>query len=656
MSQFNPIAGRTTTLLSTNQLLTSLRRTQASMLNSQEQISSGLQVAKPSDQPADASAILKLQGQIEARGQYEQNLQFALSQLNNTDQALGDAHDIVLEAKGIASSQIGIGSSQQERENQSLVVDAQIQALVQIANRNVQGVALFGGRRSSVDSGPVFIEQLGGIRYVGRVEDMSNDIGLDRPLTFTSNGQTAFGSLSARVKGSVDLDPQATPATRLTHLNGAQNQGVRAGSIAVNVDLTPVIVDLTTAETLGDVVTRVNDAINSVDPTAGSMVISGAGLDFTANPGKTLGITDVGTGQTASDLGIVNTVTGNTAAGLDLDPRLTQLTDLTALGATVNFAGGLKITQGSQTKIADFSAATNIQDMMNTVDQLGLGLRLEINDTATGLNLISEVSGIELSIGENSGGTTAGDLGLRSMGMPTRLEDFNHGLGVSRAVGQDDFAFELHDGTTFNVNIDSATTVAELITTIQAAATGAGLTVGAPGGGGADFNLGLAQDGNGLLFEDNTAGAASFRVVQLGTSLAATDLGINIDAGAGNTITGKDAAKVRVENIFTHMINLRDALVSNDSRGITFAGEGIEEDLSSLSRARADVGVRSRQVEQQQERSTTLKISEQALLSELRDAELTEVITRFTQLQQQLQASLLVGSQNLQLSLLNFLR
>ena len=34
-----------------------------------------------------------------------------------------------------------------------------------------------------------------------------------------------------------------------------------------------------------------------------------------------------------------------------------------------------------------------------------------------------------------------------------------------------------------------------------------------------------------------------------------------------------------------------------------------------------------------------MKISEQVLLSELRDTELTEAITKFTQLQQQLQAS-----------------
>jgi flagellin-like hook-associated protein FlgL len=43
------------------------------------------------------------------------------------------------------------------------------------------------------------------------------------------------------------------------------------------------------------------------------------------------------------------------------------------------------------------------------------------------------------------------------------------------------------------------------------------------------------------------------------------------------------------------------------------------------------------------------------MLSTLRDADMTEVITKFMQLQQQLQASLQVGAQNMQVSFLDFL-
>jgi flagellin-like hook-associated protein FlgL len=51
-----------------------------------------------------------------------------------------------------------------------------------------------------------------------------------------------------------------------------------------------------------------------------------------------------------------------------------------------------------------------------------------------------------------------------------------------------------------------------------------------------------------------------------------------------------------------------------------------------------------------------MKLAEQSLLSGLQDADVTEVITRFTQLQQQLQASMQAGAQNLHLSFLDYLR
>jgi len=75
-----------------------------------------------------------------------------------------------------------------------------------------------------------------------------------------------------------------------------------------------------------------------------------------------------------------------------------------------------------------------------------------------------------------------------------------------------------------------------------------------------------------------------------------------------------------------------------------------------LARTRADVGTRAQRTEQQQQRTQDLMTSERTFLSEIRDTDLTEAITRLLQLQQQLQASLSVGASNLQLSLLDFLR
>ena len=71
---------------------------------------------------------------------------------------------------------------------------------------------------------------------------------------------------------------------------------------------------------------------------------------------------------------------------------------------------------------------------------------------------------------------------------------------------------------------------------------------------------------------------------------------------------------------------------------------------------RAKVGVNTRRLEDQLERLQEVQISEKNTLSVLQDADLTEVITRMTQLQAQLQASMQAGIQGLQLSLLDFLQ
>ncbi|NJL31866.1 MAG: hypothetical protein HC898_09670 [Phycisphaerales bacterium] len=60
-------------------------------------------------------------------------------------------------------------------------------------------------------------------------------------------------------------------------------------------------------------------------------------------------------------------------------------------------------------------------------------------------------------------------------------------------------------------------------------------------------------------------------------------------------------------------------------------------------------------INDQASRSEDMKLTEETMLSDLREAEMSEVLTRYTQLQQQLEASLRVGALGMQLSLMDFL-
>lgn len=646
--QISGFPTRSSSLLASDQLLAALQRTQVELDRTQNEIASGKSVDKPSDDPGKVAAILTLQKQLEARTQYERNMEHASGILNTADQALADYSNILIEAREIALSQIGIGSDAATREAEAAVIASQVKGLIEVANRDVGGVYLFGGAFDG--AGPAFSEYLGGVMYNGGLKDISADAGLSSPLSFNINGADAFNLASGKIIGAADLDPQATSATRLSDVSGTAGRGIRLGTVSVMVDAAEVNVDLTQAKTLGDVVTRINAAIDSIDPTAGSLAISGAGFALTAAAGRNIDVSDIASGHTASDLGIEISANSATTQGGDVNVRLTSRTTLASLGASVDLTSGLVITQGNVTKTADLSNAETIQDVANILKGLELGIELQINDAGDGINILNRISGTRMTVGEN-GGTTASDLGIRTFDRHTKLSTFNDGTGVSLDNDGDDLSFSLHDGTTFTVDLDGATTVGEVLDAVEAAATNAGLTFGAAG----DFNISLAENGNGFVVEDNTAGGNDFEVANAEQSLAAEQLGIKQKAGSGSTVTGEDRAKTRVESIFTFLNDLHDSLVTDDSSGISLAESGLELMVDQLSKTRADVGMRTQRVERELERSTEMGLTEQSLLSQIQDADLTEVITRFAQLQTQLQATLQVGAQRMRLSLLDFL-
>ncbi|MEM7681721.1 MAG: flagellin [Planctomycetota bacterium] len=649
MSSF-PVSSRTSTLSASDLTLSQLQRTQREMLENQRQTSSGLAIARPSDGADRVGAVLQLRQNISRAEQQERALQNGLGALDTADTALGETAQILREATAVASSQIGVGSDAETRAAQSLVIDASLEGMLVLANRQFADLSVFGGDNGAAPGEKVFESFLGGVRYLGGTDDLFAPVGALDPEEITGNGVDAFGAFSTRVEGVIDLDPAATAGTRLSEVVGAQGRGIRLGSIQVDVDGTTAVVDLNGADTLGDVADRINNAIAGIDAAAGSLAVSADGFTLNAAAGRTVSVTEVGTGQAAGDLGVLLSATSGAAVGPDVGVKLTGTTALADLGAGVDLTSGLVLTQGAVTATADFSAATTIEDLVNTVAGLDLGVRLEINANRDGLNLVNEVSGLSLSIGEN-GGTTATDLGLRSLDRSTELTNYRDGLGVSTTdAGVDDLEIALHDGTTFTVDLFGSATVGEVEAAIEAAAAAAGVAV--PGA----FDVGFAATGNGLTLTDNTAGAGSFAVRNAGRSTAGDELGLTQDVGAGATIDSGDQALVRNDNAFTHLIDLRDALRTNDESGITFAGENLVQDTDRLVESRARIAIQSQRLEDQQTRLADRVITEQTMLSNLQDADLTEVLTEFSRLQLQLQASLQAGAQNLQLNLLNFLR
>ena len=644
-------------------MLSSLNRTQRGLLNTQVQLATGQRVNRASDDALAAGTISVLDDVIEQRDQRLRNLSHSDAVLNTLDAALADASEIMIEVKGIASSQVGIGSDAQTRENEASVIDAMLNEMFRIANRQSQNLFFFGGDATARE--PVS-ELLGGFRYQGTGTGLFTDLGQTRPLPITMSGDTAFGSLSARVNGNADLDAIMIGNTRLVDLNGARSSGIGLGSINVNVGGTDITVDLSTAHTVQDVIDTLNTQIQVEDAGAIVRIDAATNNRFEVVPSAlvTITISDLVAPATAADLGLTGVYAGPVGGtGSDVDPKLTEMTPVTSLTGVTTPLGTIRIANGNQTRDLDLSAATTVRDIMNAVEGLNLGVRVQIAKTGDRLDFINELSGGKMSIGEVSGSPlTATQLGVRSLDTWTRLEDFNNGRGIQILSGSVDpvtglpdpqadldIRVQLKDGTTFDVDFTAAETVQDVIDAIVASAAAGGVAVPL------DFDVGLAADGNGISFTDATPPAGgTFSITALNGSFAGSDLGI-LGQSTGAIMIGSDRATVAVDSVFSHLIDLRDSLLTNNELGITLAGEALDGDINRLAEARAHVGVLSRRVTATTVREEDLRIQDMSLRSQYQDLDFTEAAIRFSQLQQQLQAGLLTTSQVTSMSLLDFL-
>ena len=636
-----------------------IQKTNRDLLLLQVQLAAGKAFTRPSENAIGASTVSVLEDAIERREQRVRNLSQAEATLNSLDSALGDVADLLQEARGIGLSQIGVGSDEATRRNQASVIDSMLSSLLSIANRDLRGIHYFGGDEHAAQP---FTSMLNGVRYIGSGTGMRADLGLASDIRVTMSAEQAFGALSGRVRGERDLDPSMTAATRLSDLRGANGTGVRAGVIEIDVAGTVTALDLSEADSIGDVLTLIGNTIAATDPTATVEIDPATGdrLAITPGAGVTVTIRDSNSSTTAGDLGLAGTYPGGvTTTGQDLDPRLTPLTRLDSLTGVTIPLGQILVRNGGQARVVDLAGMTTVQDLQNAVTALGIGARVEISDDATRLNVRNELSGASMAI-EEVGGSTATELGIRSLSGQTRLSDFNDGRGVRQADGaidavtglpdpaaDRDFRVILKDGRTFDVEIEGDLTVRDVLDSINAAAAAAGVTP-------AEFQAQLVTTGNGIELVDSTAGA-KMQVIDLNNSGTATDLGIRGDSSSASLV-GTDRATVAVDSVFSHLMVLRDALLANDERGIEFATDKMESDISRATEARADVGVRSRRVAEATIREEDLGVQDMALRSSIQDLDFTQAATRFASLQQQLEAGLAGAARSTNLSLLDFLR
>ncbi|MCL2645977.1 MAG: flagellar filament capping protein FliD [Phycisphaerales bacterium] len=366
-------------------------------------------------------------------------------------------------------------------------------------------------------------------------------------LVVANAGATTTASdlgLTAAASGNTLTGTSLTKLTATTNLNTLNDgNGVRTssgGDFTITGSGGAFNVSLSTAKTVGDVITAINSAGQSAGVTA-SVSSDGGGITLTDSGGGTISVSALNGSLAAYDLGILGT--GSSSGTLQGDRIASELTgpllrDLNGgyqgqNGTTTPQFGTITINGES----IDLSHAYGLNDVIQQINTNSQGVTASINQAGTGITLSSNASSFTVADGTGNlasflhidGSSTAsatgsqtssGDLRLRYVSDNTLLSSLNGGAGVK--PGQ----ISITDGNGVTRTIDLSTSDVTTIGSVIKKINQSGLAISAR----------VNDTGDGILLTQ-TGGTLAASVQDINGGTTASDLNI---AGtfSNNTLNG----------------------------------------------------------------------------------------------------------------------
>lgn len=366
----------------------------------------------------------------------------------------------------------------------------------------------------------------------------------DLGLTAAASGNTISGS--RLVSGLQD--------TLISSLNGGDGLGTLGHLSITNRNGVASDVNLSGAETLGDIINAINAQATGVTASVNS---ARNGIQLTDTTGATTSNFIVANGDannTASALGVATNTTATTVNGNGLQRRqISAGTLLSTLngGAGID-VGDLNITDSNgQTSSLDLNgdlnkaddSAKTVGDVINLINGLHLGLNAKINDRGDGIELVDTAHGAgSIKVTEVGNGTTAKDL---------------HLLGTSTTQVINGVSTQVLDGTaTSTVQIAATDKLSDVVTKINA--LNAGVTAS------------ILNDGTGQrlsILANNSGSANEFMVDTSNSNLSLNEISSGRDAlvvygssGSGGVLVSSSS------NTFNNIVSGLDITVNSASQ------------------------------------------------------------------------------------------
>jgi flagellar hook-associated protein 3 FlgL len=171
--------------------VSSLQQRQQDQVKLQQQVSTGLRVMTPSDDPIAASAALNVKQSQSVNQQYKINGDTAKTQLGLEEGALSDATSLLQDVRTLAVSAGNATLTNADRASLAAQIEGHYQELLGIANRSdSNGQFLFSGYQGATQ--PFSETSPGVVAYSGDAGQRLTQIGSARTLAVSDSGDAVF--------------------------------------------------------------------------------------------------------------------------------------------------------------------------------------------------------------------------------------------------------------------------------------------------------------------------------------------------------------------------------------------------------------------------------------------------------------------------------
>jgi flagellar hook-associated protein 3 FlgL len=164
----------------------------------QEKLSSGKEIARPSDDPSGAAGAMQIRTDQARTAQYDRNADDGMAWLGTADSALQQVNGNLMRVRDLALTGVNASLSPTDREALALEVDSLRAGILTSANTSYLGRPVFGG----TTPGTTAYDTSG--TWVGNDVSVRRNVAPGVQVDVSMSGQTAFGPAGDDVLAVVD--------------------------------------------------------------------------------------------------------------------------------------------------------------------------------------------------------------------------------------------------------------------------------------------------------------------------------------------------------------------------------------------------------------------------------------------------------------------